>query len=40
MFNLGVAYDNGEGVTKDVAEALRWYRKAADAVRKCDDRAR
>ena len=31
MFNLGVAYAHGEGVTKDVAEAVRWYRKAADA---------
>lgn len=30
MFNLGVMYANGEGVAKDDAEAVRWYRKAAD----------
>lgn len=28
--NLGVMYDNGEGVSEDNAEAVKWYRKAAD----------
>ena len=28
--NLGVMYDNGEGVPQDAAEALKWYRKAAE----------
>ena len=27
--NLGVMYDYGEGVPKDYAEAVKWYRKAA-----------
>jgi hypothetical protein len=30
QFNLGIAYDKGDGVTRDRAEALSWYRKAAD----------
>ncbi len=30
QFNLGLCYDKGEGVAKDVAEAVKWYRKAAD----------
>ena len=30
QLNLGVMYDNGEGVLKDDAEAVRWYRLAAD----------
>jgi len=30
MFNIGVLYDNGEGVKQDYIEAMRWYRKAAD----------
>ena len=30
QFNLGVMYDNGEGVTEDDAEAVKWYRKAAE----------
>ena len=29
MFNLGVKYQNGEGVAEDDAEAARWFRKAA-----------
>lgn len=29
-FNLGSLYYQGKGVDKDVAEALNWYRKAAD----------
>jgi TPR repeat protein len=28
--NLGGMYANGEGVEKDDAKALKWYRKAAD----------
>ena len=28
--NLGVMYQKGWGVAKDYAEALRWYRLAAD----------
>ena len=28
--NLGVAYNNGEGVPPDDAEAVRWYRLAAE----------
>jgi TPR repeat protein len=28
--NLGVMYDNGEGVAEDDAEAVKWYRKAAE----------
>ena len=30
QFNLGVMYDNGEGVPEDDAEAVRWYRMAAE----------
>ena len=30
QFGLGWMHENGEGVTKDAAEALRWYRMAAD----------
>ena len=30
QYNLGVMYANGEGVLKDEAEAVRWYRLAAD----------
>ena len=30
QFNLGLMYANGEGVLKDDAEAVRWYRLAAD----------
>ena len=28
--NLGVAYQNGQGLVKDDAEAVKWYRKAAE----------
>ena len=28
--DLGLCYYNGEGVTKDYAEAVRWWRKAAE----------
>ena len=28
--NLGIMYDNGEGVPEDDTEAVRWYRKAAE----------
>ena len=30
QFNLGVMYDNGEGVVRDRTGAAEWYRKAAD----------
>ena len=30
QFNLGVMYDEGQGVPQDDAEAVKWYRKAAD----------
>jgi len=30
QFNLGVAYYNGDGVAQDKAEAVRWFRKAAE----------
>jgi TPR repeat protein len=29
QFNLGVMYDNGDGVAQNYAEAVRWYRLAA-----------
>ena len=29
---LGVMYENGNGVPKDDAEAVRWYRKGAEQV--------
>jgi len=28
--NLGVAYDNGQSVKQDPAEAVRWFRKATE----------
>ena len=31
MNNLGYAYEHGEGVAEDQAEAVRWYRMAASA---------
>ena len=30
QFNLGIRYLNGDGVTKDLVEAFKWFRKAAD----------
>ncbi len=30
QYNLGVMYQNGQGVTQDYAETLKWYRKAAE----------
>ena len=30
QFNLGVMYDNGQGVAQDYKEAVKWYRLAAD----------
>jgi uncharacterized protein len=30
QFNLGCAYANGKGVTKDADKALKWFRKAAE----------
>ncbi len=28
QYNLGLMYDNGQGVTQDYVEAVKWYRKA------------
>jgi TPR repeat protein len=28
--NIGLLYENGEGVTRDYAEAMKWFLKAAD----------
>jgi hypothetical protein len=30
QFNLGVMYDNGQGVPQDYKTAVKWYRLAAD----------
>src|SRR5437879_2992662 len=30
QFRLGFCYANGQGVEKDSAEAVKWFRKAAD----------
>ena len=30
QFSLGVMYNNGDGVLKDSAEAVKWYRKSAE----------
>jgi TPR repeat protein len=30
QFNVGLMYDNGQGVTKDEIQAMKWYRLAAD----------
>jgi TPR repeat protein len=30
QYNLGLMYDNGEGVTRHYAEAAKWIRKAAE----------
>ena len=30
QYNLGVMYNNGDGVPQDYAEAMKWHRKAAD----------
>jgi len=30
QYNLGICYYNGDGVKKDLTEAVKWYRKAAD----------
>jgi uncharacterized protein len=30
QFNLGLMYDNGQGIPRDDAAAVRWYQKAAD----------
>ena len=30
QYNLGVKYDTGEGVPQDAAEAVRWFRLAAE----------
>ena len=30
QFNLGLMYDKGQGVRQDYAQAVQWYRKAAE----------
>jgi hypothetical protein len=30
QFDLGLRYESGRGVSKDVAEAIKWFRKAAE----------
>ena len=30
QFNLGVMYENGDGIKQDDFEAVKWYRKAAE----------
>jgi TPR repeat protein len=30
MINLGVLYEDGRGVAKDLAQAVAWYRQAAE----------
>lgn len=30
QYNLGIMYDNGQGVAQDYGAAVKWYRKAAD----------
>ena len=30
QYNLGLLYDNGQGVPQDYVQAVQWYRKAAD----------
>ena len=30
QYNLGVCYDNGDGVPQSYPEAVKWYRKAAE----------
>ena len=30
QYNLGFAYDGGQGIPEDKAKAAKWYRKAAD----------
>ena len=30
QFNLGMMYENGQGVRQDDAEAVKWYRLAAE----------
>jgi TPR repeat protein len=30
QFNLGIMYENGQGVEKDDERAVEWYQRAAD----------
>ena len=30
QFNLGLCYENGEGIQKDLQAAVNWYRQAAE----------
>ena len=31
MYQIGQMYESGQGVAQDYDEAMKWYRKAADA---------
>ena len=37
QFNLGVIYDNGEGVPEDDAEAVKWFRMAAEQIARAQE---
>jgi TPR repeat protein len=40
QWSLGLMYHYGDGVTKDLKEAVRWYRKAAEGnIRSCQTNA-
>jgi TPR repeat protein len=34
QYNLGVMYENGNGITKDIDKAIYWYEKSAKQGRK------
>lgn len=34
QFNLGVMYENGQGVRQDYVQAVQWYRKASEQMPK------
>ncbi len=38
QFNLGNMYDKGRGVPQDYAEAVQWYRKAAEQAKPWKDK--
>lgn len=30
QYNLGVCYEQGEGIDKDISKAIEWYQKATE----------
>jgi TPR repeat protein len=30
LYGIGLCFENGQGVPKNVTEAVKWYRKAAE----------